>query len=172
MRNTSRLIAVLLLGGPFAMAQSASSPLDAKAAFEQLKQLAGEWQGTVMTKDGPPALVRYEVVSNKTAVMETLFPGTDHEMRSVYFMDGGSLVMTHYCAMGNQPHMKLEASASKPTELVFDFTGGTNMDPAKDTHVHSGKITLLDGDHVEAVWTVYQGTRQTGANRFFLTRKK
>ena len=172
MNKATRVIVLLLVAAPLARAQSAPSPPDAKAAFEQLKQLAGEWQGTAMTKDGPPAQVRYEIVSNKSAVMETLFPGTDHEMRSVYFIDGGTLVMTHYCAMGNQPHMKLEASASKPTELVFDFTGGTNMDPAKDTHIHSGKITLLDGDHVEAVWTVYQGTQQTGANRLFLTRKK
>ncbi len=172
MNKATRGIVLVLVAAPLALAQSAGSALDDKAAFERLKQLAGEWQGTAMTKEGPSVQVRYEVISNKSALMETLFPGTDHEMRSVYFMDGGHLVMTHYCAMGNQPHMKLQTSTSGLTELVFDFAGGTNMDPAKDTHIHSGKITLLDGEHVEAVWTVYQGTQQTGANRLYLTRKK
>ena len=43
-----------------------------------------------------------------SAVTETLFPGTAHEMMSVYHMDGDDLVLTHYCAGGNQPRMMLE----------------------------------------------------------------
>jgi len=180
MQRINQLIFVLLasaLAAPAVMAQSGSAPsgsgkLDAKAAFEEFKGLAGEWEGTATTKDGPPAQVRYELVSNKSVLMETLFPGTDHEMRSVYHMDGSNLVMTHYCAIGNQPHMKLETSASKPAELVFDFAGGTNMDPAKDAHMHSGKIKLVDANHVEAEWAYYEGSTQKGAHRLFLTRKK
>ena len=61
-------------------------------------------------------------------------PGTDHEMVSVYHADGKDVVMTHYCAFGNQPKMKLDP-ASKDNELKFVFAGGTNLDPAKDTHM-------------------------------------
>jgi hypothetical protein len=103
--------------------------------------------------------------------METLFPGSPHEMRSVYFLDGGELVLTHYCAMGNQPRMKLSPASTDRT-LVFDFAGGTNVDPAKDVHVHSGKIQLAGPDALEAEWTVWGGGKQTGANRFVLARKK
>jgi hypothetical protein len=174
-RTTLLLAAATALGAATASAQaaaSASSGLDAKAAFERLKQLAGDWEGTTDTKDGSPAQIRYELVSNRSALMETMFPGTDHEMRSVYHMDGSDLVMTHYCALGNQPRMKLAARASKPGELVFDFAGGTNFDPTKDPHVHAGKIRLVDADRIEAEWAFYQGSKAADVKRLFLARKK
>ncbi len=151
---------------------AAAAP-DAKAAFDRLKSLAGAWEGKAGHGDQlqPGASVRWETISNGTAVMETLFPGTPHEMRSVYFLDGGDLVLTHYCAMGNQPRMKLSPASTDRT-LVFDFAGGTNLDPAKDVHVHSGTIRLTGPDALEAEWTVWGGGKQTGANRFVLARKK
>lgn len=143
-----------------------------KAAFERLKALAGAWEGKAGHGEQlGPASVRWETISAGTAVMETLFPGTEHEMRSVYFLDRGELVLTHYCAMGNQPRMRL-SPASTEKELVFDFAGGTNLDPAKDVHVHSGRIQLVGPDALEAEWTVWGGGKQTGANRFVLERAK
>jgi hypothetical protein len=155
------------------LALPAAAAPDSKAAFERLKALAGAWEGKAGHGDQlqPGATVRWENISNGTAVMETLFPGSPHEMRSVYFLDGGELVLTHYCAMGNQPRMKLSPASTDRT-LVFDFAGGTNVDPAKDVHVHSGKIQLAGPDALEAEWTVWGGGKQTGANRFVLARKK
>lgn len=154
--------------GP-ARAAPPSSP--GARAFEKLKALAGAWEGKAGHGDAlGPASVRWETISAGTAVMETLFPGTEHEMRSVYFMDGGDLVLTHYCAMGNQPRMRL-SPASTERELAFEFAGGTNLDPAKDVHIHSGKITIVGPDALEAEWTVWGGGKQTGANRFVLARK-
>ena len=53
----------------------------------------------------------YGVTAAGTAVMEALFPETDHEMLTVYHLEGNDLVLTHYCAMGNQPRStnRLEA---------------------------------------------------------------
>jgi hypothetical protein len=67
--------------------------------------------------------------------------------------------------------MKLDEKASSEKELHFAFTGGTNMDPAKDVHMHGGKITLL-GDRLESEWMVFAGGKKEGANRFYLTRAK
>ena len=64
------------------------------------------------------------------------------EMLSVYHMDKGNLVMSHYCALGNQPRMKLNPKKSTPQELVFDFAGGTNFNPRRDQHMHSLWIKL------------------------------
>ena len=155
-----------------ALPAAAATP-DSKAAFEKLKGLAGAWEGKAGHGDQlqPGAVVRWETISAGTAVMETLFPGTPHEMRSVYFLDGGELVLTHYCAMGNQPRMKLSPASTDRT-LVFEFAGGTNVDPAKDVHVHSGQIQLAGPDALEAEWTVWGGGKQAGANRFVLARKK
>lgn len=141
------------------------------AAFARLKGLAGEWQGTIGKADGPATSVSYRLTANGNTVMETLFPGTRHEMISMYHLDRGELVLTHYCAMGNQPHMRLDPVASQPTVLVFKFDGGTNLDPQKDGHIHSGTIRLLDPNRLEADWIVFKNNQPVGTNVFLLTRK-
>ena len=67
--------------------------------------------------------------------------------------------------------MKLDPMASSEKELHFAFTGGTNMDPAKDVHVHGGTIGIR-GDRLENEWTVFASGKQEGANRFYLSRAK
>jgi hypothetical protein len=161
------LIAIAILG----LWASVGGPVDGQGAFERLKSLAGEWQGTA--GDGgaaTPATVRYELGSGGTIVRELLFPGTEHEMLSVYHLVGGQLVATHYCAMGNQPHFKLASATAD--EMVFDFDGGTNFEPARDAHIHSGRLRLVGPDRLAAEWTVFAGGKKTGTNRFSLTRKK
>jgi len=148
--------------------ESAPAPVDSAAAFEILKQLHGEWQGTVETRQGAAAKVIYRLTANRKTLMEMLFPGTDHEMISMYHLDGNDLVMTHYCSMGNQPRMKL--ASMKGGRLVFDFAGGSNLDPRKDTHIHSGSMTLVNERELQTEWMIYQGEKPVGANRFFLAR--
>ncbi len=144
-----------------------------KAALERIKALAGEWRGRVVTPDGPPGAVVYTVTAGGSAVEEKLFPGTPHEMISMYHLDRGELVLTHYCAMGNQPRMRLvKASGGDPFEMRFDFAGGANVDPAKDMHMHGGTLTLRGADRLEAEWAVWDKGKQTGANRFVLDRVK
>ncbi len=149
---------------------SADEPgIEAKAAFEKLKSLAGEWE---MTQDqGPPMKISYRVTANGSVVMETLFPGTPHEMVTMYHLDGKELLLTHYCAAGNQPHLKLDKKGSKADKLSFVFTGGTNFDPAKDAHMHSGWITFVDGNHIQAEWDGYQDGKKSGGHKFVLSRK-
>ncbi len=49
-------------------------------------------------------------------------------MINMYHLDGDDLVLTHYCAGGNQPHMKLDRASATSGKLQFDFIGGTNLD--------------------------------------------
>jgi hypothetical protein len=111
-------------------------------AFASLKRLQGEWRGPAMQKGMPPSHSIYRVTAGGSAVQETIFPGTKMEMLSVYHMDKGNLLMTHYCMLGNQPRMKLNTRKSTATELVFDFDGGTNLNPRRDMHMHSLRLTL------------------------------
>ena len=62
-------------------------------------------------------------------------------------------------------------TAKTVTLLHFAFTGGTNMDAAKDTHMHGGKIAIR-GDRLENEWMVFASGKQEGANRFYLSRAK
>jgi hypothetical protein len=161
------LLALVLAAPALARAQA----VDGKAAFERLKALAGTWQGEAgHGQPGAPAVVTYRVASGGSVVEETLFPGTPHEMISMYHLVNGDLVLTHYCAMANQPRMRLDAKASAADRLVFDFDGGTNFDPAKDTHVHSG-VLQWKGDSLHAAWAVYSGGKEAGRNQFVLSRK-
>lgn len=161
--------AVLATAASPASAQS----LDGKAAFQKLKGLAGAWSGPIGSATGPKGRISYEVISGGSVVMEVLFPGEPHEMRSMYHLDKGDLIMTHYCSGGNQPHMRLSRTTSTPEKLVFDFDGGTNLDPNKDSYIHNGEIRFLPDGRIEASWTFWTDGKQGGANHFFaLTREK
>ena len=163
------LAAALAAGAPAAGTQSKP---DGKAALERLKQLAGEWRGTV-AEDGSPMGVVYEVTAGGTAVMERMFPGSPHEMMTLYHLDGGDLVLTHYCAGGNQPRMRLvESSGTDPVELRFDYAGGTNIDAAKDSHMHSARMSIKGPDALESEWTAYAKGKPAGAHKFVVARAK
>ena len=93
-------------------------------------------------KGMPRAHSVFRVTAGGSVVEETIFPGSPMEMLSVYHMDKGNLLMTHYCALGNQPRMKLNAKKSMPQELVFEFDGGTNFNPRRDKHMRSLTLKL------------------------------
>lgn len=151
------------------MPEDVSDKVDARVAFHLLKGLAGEWTGTA-GKDNIPATVTYRIGSHGTVVTEMLFPDTDHEMMTVYFVQGKDLVANHYCAGGNQPHFKLDLAKSTLKELVFAFDGGTNLDPNKDMHVHDGSIKLVGDGKLEASWSSYFRGEKQSSHDFHLTR--
>lgn len=119
------------------------------AALEKMKKLAGTW--LLADEDGKPTeqiASIIKVTAGGSAVHETIFPGQPHEMVSVYTVDGSDLIMTHYCVLGNQPRMKADPK-SPANQIVWRFTGGTNLDPTKDKHMHEATLTIVDDDHVE-----------------------
>jgi hypothetical protein len=145
-------------------------PIASKAAFEKLKTLEGEWTMEGQPEGAPPMKINYKIVASGSAVIEELFPGTDHSMVSVYYLVGNDLRLTHYCAAKNQPQLKLDRAASSPELLVFAFDGGTNFDPAKDMHMHEGKIAFKEGGKLESAWTGYNGGKATETMVFKLSR--
>ncbi len=160
------------LGALMIIAAAPAAGISGDAAFQQMKKLSGEWGGTMQTPDGGPASIHYRVTSAGNTVMETLAPGSDHEMVSMYHMDGKSLVMTHYCAAGNQPHLRLNEGKSTPAEFVFDFVGGTNLNPDRDVHIHGLVLRIKGEDRIEAEWTGYKDGKKADTMLFLVTRKK
>src|SRR5690348_2757738 len=105
-RKEVRYGAIALCAGILTLAATATSQAQEKgpaACFERLKSLAGDWMGK-----GPGGqeitMLRFRVTAGGSALEETEFPGTDHEMVTVFHMDGDRLALTHYCHLGNQPH--------------------------------------------------------------------
>jgi hypothetical protein len=172
----NRTLGLLAMAGLCACASAlAAEPakVDGSSAFEQLKKLEGDWDGHAMTPDGPRVTVTYHVTSGANTVEEKLFAGTPHEMISMYFLDGKELVLDHYCASGNQPHLRLNPATSNAQELNFEFVSGTNLNPAVDSHMHTGKILIKDADHIESLWTGYENGKPVAEpHRIILMRRK
>jgi hypothetical protein len=143
------VLALAMAGVADDKAATKLTPGSTNPAFETLKKLAGTW--VTADKDGRPTdeiASVIKVTAGGSAIHETLFPGQPQEMLSVYTVDGADLVMTHYCVLGNQPRMK--ADPKSPTnQIVWKFTGGGNLDPKKDKHMHEATLTIVDDDHIE-----------------------
>jgi hypothetical protein len=157
--------------------------IEAKAAFARMKTLAGDWKATTTDEkkaehdtDKAEEHMREGKVIFKTtgagsALVETQFPGSNHEMTSVYHLDGDDLRMTHYCAAGNQPHVKLDRANSTPEQFIFVFDGGTNLDPSKDMHIHGVKITFHEDGKVTSAWEGYVGGKKAMTTSFLMSRQ-
>jgi hypothetical protein len=157
--------------------------VDAKTAFTRLKTLKGTWKSKINSEDqspdhkekakhdGPEPPVVFSLTGAGSAVVETQFPGTGHEMVSVYHLDGNDLRMTHYCAMGNQPRVKLDRAHSTPDQLIFVFDGGTNLDPQKDHHIHGLTITFLPDGKVSSAWEGYADGKSAGTTTFLMSKE-
>jgi len=163
------------------IAPAQAGAVDAHQAFDQLRSLAGNWQGTPEGEGERAAAeaaeipaVRHEIKVSAagTVVMETMGPGTPYEMINMYHLDGDDLVLTHYCSGGNQPTMRLDRDQSTASHLVFAFAGGSNLDPAVDEHIHGAEITLVDADHLDSSWTARAGGEPAGVMIFHLARTK
>lgn len=142
--------------------------------LEQFKQLAGEWTGTMTAAGGTeefPATARYKVTSAGSAVVETLGAGTPHEMVTVIHADNKDLVLTHYCAAGNQPRMRMHGGGDGG-RFDFQFDGATNLKSDKDMHMHSVVYTIVDKDTLKADWTNYVNGKKGGTAQFVFKRKK
>ena len=176
--NASRILKATLLISmvlPVGIATAEDDPGTAAAALDRIKALEGTWLGRASGGGEAEVVVNhtFRVSAGGTVVMETMGSGDpDQEMINMYHLDGDDLVLTHYCSGGNQPTMKLAQPLSTPTDLRFDFTGGTNFDPQKDEHVHATRLVIVDDGHIESSWTGYQDGKDAGTRTFTLKRSR
>jgi hypothetical protein len=161
---------LLFIGSAIVLAGEHSlGPYSASKGFERMKELTGVWEGTSnMAKDGEKVRVEYRLSSGGSSIVETLFPGTPHEMVSVYFDNKGVLTMTHYCVLRNQPGMKLRKVDTQ--NLNFVFVGGTNINPKRDSYMGSLTITFLDKNHIIESWALFREGKEHEKSVFDLTR--
>ena len=129
-------------------------------ALERMKSLLGTWKG----KDarGNRVDVTYAMVADSTAMMESLdIGGTKESMVTVYTLDAGNTVLTHYCSMGNQPRMKLDAASSGDDVLVYRYVDATNVKSERDPRMHDLTLRFRDRDHFSQEWSLRMEGRNT-----------
>lgn len=124
----------------------------APAQWEAIKSLVGDWKGSgVMDGQKVDAKTSFRLTSGGSAIVETMAGGTPHEMTNVYHLVDGKVTMTHYCAMGNAPQMKMTKADAK--SMSFEAVRANGIDPAKTPHMHALTYQFADKDHFSASWT-------------------
>jgi hypothetical protein len=160
----SRYISIsllIVLAASYAFAGSA-----ANISFEQLKSLDGSWEGK--GSNGEPVQVSYKVTSNGSALMSEIKGKED--MISMFNLDGDRLLMTHYCAVGNQPRMVASPSPDGKT-ITFHFLDVTNLATPDAAHMNRLVISMAEANHHTEEW-VYNDHGKEMKEVFDLWRKK
>ena len=130
----------------------------AQKSFDQMKTLAGSWEGPVTVQPPSPrtSVDKPIQVTLRVTSMGNLLV---HEMKSAerpdnpittIYLDSGNLQLTHYCDAGNRPRMVGKISPDGKT-VEFDFAdvaGGTEYG-----HMHHAVFTAIDADHHTEDWT-------------------
>ena len=131
---------------------------NAQQSFDELKTLAGSWEGKAKV-DPPqpdmhsdlPTQVILRVTSMGNLLLHEMKPSErpDNPITTIY-MDGDKLQLTHYCDAGNRPRMVARPSADgKTVEFDFvDIAGST-----KYGHMDHAVFTTIDENHHVEDWT-------------------
>ena len=144
-RISTRILIVLA-----ALAAAAYAQTDAEKAFNAIKNMPGTWEGK--GPDGHAFQVTYKVTAGGSAVQsEILVPNED--MISMFHLDGPNrLLLTHYCAAGNQPRM--QASLSPDGKVItFSYVDATNLASPDAGHMQKMILTMIDDNHHTEEWT-------------------
>ncbi len=117
-------------------------------------EMEGEWR-IVGGERSQGATHLYRTIANGTVAVETAFPGEPHEMITVFHLNGAKLVMTHYCAAGNQPYMVAEHPSGD--RVHFRFERASDLNDPKAPHMRDASYHFIDRDRVDSTWSYWEG---------------
>lgn len=166
------VVGIALLAGCASTPSCNSVKQASKAQQESLlgamKKLEGKWE--MKGQDGKMETITFAPTAMGTAVREVMFPGAPHEMTNMYHMDGESLLVTHYCAKGNQPRMR--AVENKNGTIVFKADSVTNLDAKDNEFMGELTLTMKDANTLQEHWRSYKEGKVTEHVEFELKRAK
>jgi hypothetical protein len=120
-------------------------------SFDLMKSLTGNWEGK---SDTGSVQVSYKLTAGGSALMSEIqseMHGKSEDMISMIHLDNGRLLLTHYCAAGNQPRMQAKASSDGKT-ITFDFVDATNLASTETGHMQRVVFTFVDASHHSEEW--------------------
>jgi hypothetical protein len=143
------------------------SRADGDVAWGLLTQrLPGTWAMVRRAEDAgkPPFVVAYRLVSNGSALVEDWGEGSAHETETVFHRDHADVVLTHYCAQGNQP--RLRAAEVRGDAVVFRFADVTDRDADEAMLVERALRVTADAIEDTEVYRAADGTEDRTVYRF------
>jgi len=153
-----------------------SSPMDAQAAFDKLKSLAGSWVGPLSmdAEHSDPSIAgkigqfSLRVTSRGNAIVHEISVSgiPDHPVTMIY-LEGDRLMATHYCDAGNRPRLvgTMSPDGNTITFEYLDLSGGN-----EHGHMYKGVFTFLEDNRHTEEWTFMMPNDQTFTGRFDLER--
>ena len=151
------ILLVVAIGHGTSVAQTPAqsnnaAPSDAKKMFDNMKILAGSWQGKIMNI---PINITIRVASSGTAILHeatTEAAGPPKHEITMFYVEGDRLLATHYCDGGNRARLEGKMSPdAKTSEFNFlDVAGSTKGGLVKrmvftslDANKHVVEITFI-----------------------------
>jgi hypothetical protein len=137
-----------------------SQQVGGRTGFDRLKRLTGSW---TMSGVGSRGVTTYRVTDGgKTLIQD------EAGQLTIFKLDGDKLTLTHYCARGNQPRMRLETlNESTMSFRMYDIT---NLSDPQAYHTTNMDLVFVSDDRVDLI---YRGTEAGRASTqvVHLTRK-
>jgi hypothetical protein len=161
------LVFAVALGGA---AEYNTAQADSTGPYEQLATLAGEWEADLPGFGKLTDSIR--LLSKGTAIEETIGTPADNET-SVYSRDGGTVLLTHFCALTPEGHvvrLALQPRQGLHDPLEFVLVGASNLPGADSAHMRRVLITLSDHDHFTEQWTKTENGKDTVFDLHFVRR--
>jgi hypothetical protein len=173
-----KALRVLFSGVLMAVCTVALGQSDGQKEFDQMKTLAGTWQGKITTTpaeamknmQGMVVGVSLRTTSSGHALMhEVTAGGMKDDPITMLYVDGDRLLLTHYCDAGNRPRMVAKSSPDGKT-VEFDFLDLAG--PTDHGHMDHAVFTFIDADHHTEDWTYMLPGDKPMRARFELERVK
>lgn len=153
MKRNQVFVSMFMVGlSMVAMCMAAVAQSAGQKSFELMKSLDGNWEGK--TSVGDPVQVSFRMTANGSAIMSEIQShanGKTDDMISMIHMDGDRVLLTHYCAAGNQPRMQASVSPDGKT-VTFKFADATNLANPDAGHMDHVVFTFLDANHHTEEW--------------------
>src|SRR5215467_6486385 len=177
MKYLRRMVSVVALMSLAALgyAQSGGQKTDAQKSFDAMKTLAGNWEGKVTVAEHPEmnnmgGHVSFRVTSMGNALVHEMSgEGRPDHPVTMFYLDSGRLLLTHYCDAGNRPRMsgKLSPDGKKVEFEFVDLADGTEYG-----HMHHAVFTIVDANHHTEDWTYMEPGDKPVHAHMELTRAK
>ena len=160
------LLALMLTGG--------AAAADEKSVMEKLAALEGDW--VYLDENGEESDMigsTFRVTAAGSALVEVMAPGSPegYEMVNMYHADGDRVLMTHYCAAGNQPRMEVIATDDE-YRLELKFESVTNLASPDANHMHHAEYVFHGDDRLTTRWWSMQDGKISEENHTTIELKR
>jgi len=157
--------------------QRANAPIsDSQRSFDELKTLAGDWEGRVTTiparpeVEGKAVVVTLRVTSMGNALVhEIAAEGRPDHPVTMFYLSGDRLLLTHYCDAGNRPRM---TGKMTPDGKAVDFEFLDVDGSLQYGHMDHAHFTPIDANHHVEDWTYMEPGEKPVHAHFELQRTK